>query len=304
MIGQEKNFNSLIQAGRAGRLGHAFLITGPEGIGKFDFALELAKIAICDTGNACNNCSACIETGKLTNLDLAIIGLEENIKIEDVRQLQKILSLKPYKYSKKIAIIKSCETMNKEAANSLLKTLEEPLGEALIILTTNGSYQLLPTIKSRCQEIRLVSMSEKNMIDYLIKNHQLNEIKAVQIAKIAAGRIGLAKELVSSDDYEKAIKAFVDIVGSSMTKRFECAKEIADSEKTMKYLNYWELFLRDFLLSQISAKKIKSQDQNKGNINYSASKTMEVLDNLAKTREYVWGRINTRLVLENLFLSL
>ncbi|MDH5546003.1 MAG: DNA polymerase III subunit delta' [Gammaproteobacteria bacterium] len=157
----QTQWQQLVQTQRMGGLAHAYLFSGPAGIGKEDFAQASARFLLCQQNEAieypgCGHCPSCQLFDAKTHPDILIvepIGASQTIQVDQIRSLIEYLSLKPHQAARKIAIIKAADRMNANAANSLLKSLEEPPPASMLILSTCHGSRLLPTIKSRCQQI-------------------------------------------------------------------------------------------------------------------------------------------------------
>ncbi len=149
---------------KAGRLAHAYLFTGPAGIGKMETSLDLARMVNCDdAANApCGYCVTCRKIAGGNHPDVHTIGNneEDSIKIDEIRQMLGRVGLKAYEARTKVFILRNAERMTTEAANALLKTLEEPAPNTLIILTTAVPEACLDTIKSRCHTVKFFSADE------------------------------------------------------------------------------------------------------------------------------------------------
>jgi len=165
ILGQDRPKETLHKALRKNRIPNSYLFYGPESTGKKFTAIEVCKALNCETlrpVDSCNKCLSCQKIKKGIHPDLFILepkkhsptAKEAVLKIDDIRELQKKLIYLPYEGSTKVVIIDNAEHMNHQAANSFLKTLEEPPTKTLIILIASNPYQLLPTILSRCQGIR------------------------------------------------------------------------------------------------------------------------------------------------------
>lgn len=157
---QQTQWQNLQQQQVAGKLPHALLLVGSQGLGKLEFALQLAHGLLCQTadanGGACGHCSACKLIAAATHPDLFILQAEERgkaIKVDDVRQLSGKLNLTSQYGGYQVAVIVDAHDMNINASNSLLKTLEEPSSEAVLILVTSNPQKLPITVRSRCQQI-------------------------------------------------------------------------------------------------------------------------------------------------------
>ncbi len=141
-------------------LGHAYLLCGREGLGKFAFAERFARSLLCESrpsdGQACGSCRGCLLNASGNHPDLKLLTLEDerkSIVIDQVRELSEFFTLKAHYHGRKIGIVYPADTMNNAAANDLLKTLEEPPSTALLLLVASRPAQLPATIHSRCQRI-------------------------------------------------------------------------------------------------------------------------------------------------------
>lgn len=298
----KKQLDGVISAKKEGVLKHSYLISGPEGTGKLQFAYEVAKVAVCKENEACGKCRDCQEIEKNLSPDLHVVESENVIKIEQIRELQKALNLKPYRSDKKIAIIPNIERITVEAANCLLKTLEEPSGEALLILTASNSSKLLPTVKSRCQEIRLGLAGVEELSQKLVADFEISETEAKKIATFVAGRPALAAELADKAVFEAALSDLKEIINGSITVRFLKVKGLAESGDILKTLNFWEMYFRNLLLLKTGNLEETVAMPEIGS--FQTSQIMDILDNLQKTKEYIESKINVRLALENLVLNI
>ena len=150
----------IAQSLRTGRLAHALLLQGQVGLGKAALADWIARLALCEApGNsACGVCTACQLYDAATHPDVVRVGLvdeKKQIAVDDVREMTSGLALKSYRGVRKVAIVHPADAMNPNGANALLKTLEEPAGPALLILTVARPERLPATIASRCQRIQI-----------------------------------------------------------------------------------------------------------------------------------------------------
>jgi DNA polymerase III subunit delta' len=205
---------------RRRRLAHAYLFTGPAGVGKRLFAEELAKALLCEgrasgewsvvSGNtsdpgthhspgleACDQCQACKLVDAGTHPDLAIAGRPEDkseLPIEVVRGLARFLDLKPARGRGRIVILDDADDLNEESANCFLKTLEEPPPGALLILVGTSPDRQLPTIVSRCQVIHFRPLSEK-IVAGLLTDQGVDQSLISRLGQLSQGSMGLALAL-------------------------------------------------------------------------------------------------------------
>ena len=151
-------------------LAHALLIRGPLGIGKTVFAHRLGMRLVCEHGRACGSCRSCVFAAKGDHPDILVIKAEEGkaeITVDHARALNAFLALTPHLADRRVSIIEAAEQLNRSAANALLKTLEEPPAESFVLLVSHAPAQLLPTIRSRCQQVHLQKPSRAEGLDYL-----------------------------------------------------------------------------------------------------------------------------------------
>lgn len=193
------------------KLSHSYLFVGTQGIGKKMIATEFAKMILClDDNKYCNHCKSCIEFNTNNNPDFVLISPDgNNIKIEQIRDIQKRIQEKPIISEKKVYIIDNADLMTTEAQNCLLKTLEEPPEFAVIILIGSNSNTFLPTIKSRCTIMNFNKISDEEITKYLrekcdVKNIDQNMLYMYQ------GSIGKALELKEKQEEYKNIENIIN----------------------------------------------------------------------------------------------
>ena len=184
----------------ANRLAHALLLSGGEGIGVAEFAGEIATYPLCfnarggETGQACGQCKACALLKSGTHPDLKVLepeGAAQIIRVDQVRELVNFMSQTPQIGDWKVAVIRPAHRMNLNAANALLKVLEEPPGQSLLLLATERPQTLLPTVRSRCTQLRLPGPNESQVDDYLASSG----VEPVLAAEVKS-KIGLKPLLI------------------------------------------------------------------------------------------------------------
>jgi DNA polymerase-3 subunit delta' len=197
--GHEKSIEILKRAIANNALAHAYLFSGQAGIGKKKTAFALAAAVNCPNARpegGCGECPSCRKIDTLGHPDVHVLVPDgDEIKIDQIRQVQADFSLKPFEGTKKVLLVDSAESMNAAAANAFLKTLEEPPGDALIVLITAMPRSLLPTIRSRCQEVTFNPLPRATLARVLMQMRGLSEEDAWFIAALAQGSMGRGLEM-------------------------------------------------------------------------------------------------------------
>ncbi len=204
LIGQGKAKKLLGRALSSGKLAHAYLFRGPDGVGKQLFARVIAEIMNCSNPleeSACGNCSSCKKYRSGNHPDFQHIQPEKGtIRIDTIRGLKKTLSYPPYESRMRVVLLEDIHTMRQEAANSLLKVLEEPPRDNLLILTAESSKTILSTIASRCQTIPFHSLSvEETKGLVLEKSPEVLDNDALLLARLSEGSPGRALVLQKTE---------------------------------------------------------------------------------------------------------
>ncbi|NOT57201.1 MAG: AAA family ATPase [Deltaproteobacteria bacterium] len=179
------------------RLAHAYLFIGPAGVGKKQTALALAQAVQCTeaTAEGCGVCASCVQVTAGTHPDLRVIGPEagkQSIAIDQVRDLQRVLSLRPVRGKKKIAIIEDAHSLTPQAQSALLKMVEEPSGDALLVLLTLNSATLSRPLLSRCQQVRFAPLPTPVIAEILVRTQDKEPTLAHTLALYSRGSIGRA----------------------------------------------------------------------------------------------------------------
>lgn len=199
LIGQSRAKKLLHRSTANNRVAHAYLFRGPDGVGKQRTALTFAAFINChapDGNDICGRCRSCRKFHSGNHPDLHIIRPDgAMIKINQIRQLRQTLAFPPLEADFRVVIIEDVHTMRREAANSLLKTLEEPPPDNLLILTADLASELLPTIVSRCQIIPFSPLPYEQLAQALISADGLAEETAFTLAAISEGSLGQARVL-------------------------------------------------------------------------------------------------------------
>lgn len=227
--GQPFAVKLLKRAVKSNRLAGTYLFYGPSGVGKEFTAREFAKSLNCyvEDEDNCNKCSSCIRIEQNKHPDILLvypIGKKRQIRIEHIRQLQKFVSMKPYEGRTKIVIIQDAHTLNIESGNALLKTLEEPPPGSIIILITHSPETLLPTIKSRAQDVQFFYLSEEVIAELLESKMKLSCKDAVFYSQLGMGSLSRALSFMNEDIFKQR-KLILDKLAEG---RFKNIKSLID----------------------------------------------------------------------------
>lgn len=206
--GHDRVVESLRSAVRSGRLPHALLFVGPEGVGKKTFALTLAQALLCEERpesdlEPCGACAGCVQVEAGTHPDLIVAGRPEDkqeLPIKVIRDLCDEFGLKPARGLRKVAVVDDVDSMNDEAANAFLKTLEEPPPGAVLILIGTAAEQQLETVVSRCQVVRFDPLAPEELAALLLEKGVASDMaEALRLASLADGSVGRAVGLADPD---------------------------------------------------------------------------------------------------------
>ncbi len=213
IIGNQKNKKILEDIIIKNKIANAYMFIGQESIGKFLFAKEFAKAILCLNENKpCNKCKSCLEFDNSNNPDLTIIEPDgNNVKIEQIRELNRKVVEKPIVSTKKVYIINDGQNITKEAQNALLKTLEEPPEYVTIILITTSESAFLPTIKSRCTKINFNKLTEEEMLKILKEKYNYQNVGNI-VYKTSNGSISKSIQIIEKQsEFEDINKMFSNL---------------------------------------------------------------------------------------------
>ena len=253
IIGHDRQKDILRQALHNQRIAHAYLFEGPEGIGKRLVALALARALLCKTGSGCGDCAPCRKVDHNNHPDIHFLEADgATIKIDQIRGLQRELALRPLEGKYKICLIDGAEHFNPAAGNALLKTLEEPQPNTLLILLSCRPDSLLTTIRSRCQKLPFQRLPKQRLAEILSHRLDLSETEATILAALSDGSfkkaLGQNRELYL-DRRRDLIRDIVALSSGSIIPTFKLADQLAsDKEHIADILEIYQAFYRDLLL--------------------------------------------------------
>ncbi|MGM0426782.1 MAG: DNA polymerase III subunit delta' [Thermodesulfobacteriota bacterium] len=253
------------------RIPHGYLFTGIPGIGKTSTAKALTVALNCHDPvdfDGCGRCPVChqIRGGNFPDF-LSIKPEGQNIRIEQVRELDRKLSFPPVTGRYRVSVIHEAVRMTGEAANAFLKTLEEPPPQNILVLTTTEPFDLLPTIVSRCQRVAFQPLPVAQMADWLVTEKRMEKKQAAILSRASEGSLGVALKMLESDFLKKrgewlaslrklftSSKAEVlDMAVTSTEGKNRWGLRSSDTGETglMDMLDTWETWFRDLLLIRV-----------------------------------------------------
>src|SRR5262249_5508659 len=213
VLGQGHAVGILRAALQSGEIHHAYLFSGPTGVGKELAAVAFAQALICQEkpNLGCGKCSACLRTAKHAHPDVLWLMAEDEmiarglagrsdfasipsreIKIEQIRSFQERIGLRALEGTRKIAIVVAAEQMNPQAQNALLKTLEEPPADTVLVLLTSAADHLLPTVRSRCSKVVFVPLPVALIADQVRRQRGLDPETSSLLAALSRGSLSRA----------------------------------------------------------------------------------------------------------------
>lgn len=253
ILGHEPQKEILRRALSSDHLAHAYLFEGPEGIGKRLVALGLARAIFCSRGTGCGECAACRKVDHHNHPDLHILEPDgKTIKIDQIRKLQRELALRPLEAKKKICLIDHADSLNPAAGNALLKTLEEPPGDALLILLAPHPERLLSTIRSRCQRLPFRRLPREELQQVMTEQLGVDETQSHILSALAEGSfkkaLGKDRQLYL-EQRKEILKQLTALSPGAVLPRLELAEKLAEQKDHLQdILEIIQAFLRDLLL--------------------------------------------------------
>ena len=276
-LGQDHLIARLQPALAQGRESHAYLLTGPPHVGKLTLAREVAQAVNClqGPGAPCGECVQCQRIADGLHADVRVVDIEFSRKVEErntvttitigaIRELERTVNLNPFEGSRSVIIIDGAGSMTTDAANALLKTLEEPPPGVLFLLLAADEEALLSTIRSRCQTLPLLPMSRRQMMEFLSERHDVAEDEADRLFRLSRGCLGWALTALADpqilDQRLADLERMRETIGAGLASRFSYANEVAslfssDRPAARELLALWLRWWRDLLLVKKDAEE-------------------------------------------------
>ncbi len=284
IIGQDRTIKILENTIQSQKIANAYIFVGENSSGRKKTALEFAKTLNCKNladFTSCETCQNCKKINNRTHPEIKIWNEEnKNISIDDIKEIQKELQYKKTEAIFRFVIIDNAEKMSREAANSFLKTLEEPPLFTVIILIVKNLSNLLKTIVSRCQIVKLKDLTQDEKVQVLSKN--LNQdAKAIENALLISGNnLEEAKNLLSGEKNDETSQKFLEIYESLNQKNFSSQMQ-KNWENLAKDKEIFENFL-SFIINK--------------NANFSSKKNAKNLELFLKAKHFFDRNVSPKLI--------
>ena len=328
VLGHEWAAHLLQQHIERGELRHAYMFTGPPGVGRRTLALRFAQAINClkppAPGEPCGACRTCQQIQRMQQVDLSVVELEPErteIRIEQIRTLQHTLSLTPVESRYRVALLLRFEQANANAQNSLLKTLEEAPEKVILLLTASAAENLLPTIVSRCEVLRLRPLAVEKLAAALGQKYNLPPEEAHLLAHLSGGRVGYALRLHAEPALLQQRQAWLEdlwrLLQQTKRSRFAFAAQKTgirsgrgkiDREGLRQMFLVWESFWRDLLLASSGASAPLVNLDRQADIHSLANQSrpdeaLARLTDLQLALQRLEDNVNPQLLLEVLLLD-
>jgi DNA polymerase-3 subunit delta' len=317
LIGQTKALSLLRRALAGNRLAHGYLFTGPEGVGKTTAARAVAAKLLCQQqgdGPPCGSCPGCRKVAAGGHPDLLQLKPDgAAIKISQIRELKKALSFPPFERGMRVAIIEEAQTLGREAANSLLKLLEEPPPDNLLLLVASDAEPLLDTIVSRCQVIPFAALSEAQALQVIRRTHpQLTSDEAQLMAKLTGGCPGRTAALWSSDVlslHQECLRILLAAGTKSEAEAVEQALHLAGRMADIKEelhlcLDLLSLFFKEVMTDMLCGRAAEGELAQTAAARWSVQRLSAMIEAAAAARSDLARNCSRALVCEVLLLEL
>lgn len=262
IIGHDKVKDHLRKAIEYHKVSHAYILSGEEGMGKKTLADAFAMTLLCERSDKepCLQCHACKQLMSGNHPDVIRVTHEKpgSIGVDDIRtQINDTIYIKPYSSSYKIYLVDEAEKMTPQAQNALLKTIEEPPAYAVIMLMTTNQELFLPTILSRCIQLKLRPLKDTQVSDYLKETMGIPEEKADVFAAFARGNLGKAIHLASSEEfgllYRQILNLLKNLKEMDISMLLDSIRKLQEDQLDLREcLDFMQLWYRDILMFKVT----------------------------------------------------
>lgn len=318
IIGHEQIKEHFQKAIANNKVSHAYILTGEAGMGRKSLANAFALTLLCEKGKSepCMECHACKQVLSGNHPDLIYVEHEKpgSIGVDDIRkQINDTIMVRPYSSYYKIYIVDEAEKMTQQAQNALLKTIEEPPSYAVIILLTTNQDAFLPTILSRCVQLKLKPLKDFVVKSYLTEHMQIAEADADIYAAFARGNLGRAIALASSEDFnlmrQEVLHLLKHVKDADISELLDYIRKLKeDNLDIYECLDFMQLWYRDVLLykvtKDINLLVFKDEYQSINEISQVSGYDglEQILDAIDKARVRLDANVNMDLAMELMLL--
>lgn len=319
IYGHEKKIEIIQKTLAKNRIGHAYLFSGIQAIGKRTLAREFIKALNCEKvdslNDSCGECASCRKIERESHPDIFFIEADgQFIRIDAIREMQKRIKCKPLEAKMRAFVIDNADKMNDQAANALLKMLEEPSPSNILILVTARPYSLPQTIVSRCQHMRFNPLSPEAVVKFLVAQTGMDNKQALLLAALSGGSIGNALELNKEDivAYRTELLNLLSITRSEDPfSLINFASFLGQGKKEIRQgLNILKTLFRDALVFKESKNNAMLINQDNSSFIATCAARLsgeQILQNIAqveKAGEILDQNVNKSLTLETMAFKL
>ncbi len=327
VIGQTRAVSLIQNSLDKGALAHAYLFVGPAHVGKMTLALNLAQALNCEADERpCLECASCQKIAAANHADVQVIGLARNedaaeaklISIDQIKETQHSANLPPFEGKRKVFIIDNAELLSIEAANCLLKTLEEPADKVTFILLTVNDRLLPTTVVSRCQRLELPPLSIAEESSALIDRWDIGPERARLLAGLSHGCLGWAIAANGDDSLlqqrDQELNRLLDIIKADYEERFAYVAQLAarfNQNRGAVYdiLDLWLDYWRDLMLVKLGCHDMITNIDRKDELvemagGYRLAQIKSFIESIGSAAEQLRQNVNTRLALEVMMLDI
>lgn len=317
VAGQEETKKTLINSIKNNKVSHCYIFEGPKGIGKLNLAITFGQSIFCEIFNSepCNQCRSCIKINTKNHPDFHIFNQDnDNIKREDVDLFLESINKKPYESHTKFYIFNDAEKMTQAAANALLKTLEEPSKDTVIILLTTNANLILPTIRSRSVILKFKKISKKTIKEYLINNYSsIKEMDADLASSYSQGILSKAINIINKEDAtinkrEEVIKLFDKIINNDKEIIYEVENYFDENKDNIDYIiELMMVWINDIILLSNNLENLMiNKDLKKYALSHSKKmkKEEDIILYLQWVIEAIKSNANYKLSIDNMLLKI
>lgn len=320
ILGHDSIKRHFLRAIETKKISHAYILEGEAGMGKKSLAVAFALTLLCqgEGKRPCLDCHACRQVLSGNHPDLFYVRHEKtaSIGVDDIReQINDSVLIRPYSASYKIYIVDEAEKMTVQAQNALLKTMEEPPDYVIILLLAAGQEAFLPTVLSRCVQLKLKPLQDNVVKGYLTEKLKMAEAEADTCTVFARGNLGRAIAIASSGEFQAMQQDFLHVLKNiykfDISEILDEIRKIKDNKQDVgEFLNFIEIWYRDILVFKATKdRNLLIFKEEYPSIREISSKSGygnlgRILDGILKARMRLNSNVNMELVAELLFLIL